>query len=314
MHVRDTAVVMGFAALALAVTAAPQAGTRTLQIDGGTVEVAITGQPSVPEDALLQWIESCARAVRAYFGRYPVPHVRLTLRTGGPGGMRGGVTYGGRSPSITIAVGRETDPRDLDRDWRLTHEMVHLAFPNLTTDDTWAEEGLATYVEPLARARLGTLSEDKVWWDLIEGLPKGLPGPGDRGLHATEEWGRRYWGGALFWLLADIEIHERTGHRRGLSDALAGILEAGGDIRARWDLPRTLAVGDRAVGVSVLSELYREYAAAPGTVDLERLWARLGVRRVHNQLVYDDSAPQARIRRAIVGKPRDERTGDLDLR
>src|SRR5262245_55009750 len=178
MRVRGTAVVLGFAVLALAVladpfAAVPQAGTRSLQIDTSTLDVAITGQPSVSEDALLHWIESCARAVRAYFGRYPVPHVRLTLRTGGPGGIRGGVTYGGRSPSITMAVGRETGLRDLDRDWRLTHEMVHLAFPNLTTDDSWAEEGLATYVEPLARTRLGTLSEDKVWWDLIEGLPKG---------------------------------------------------------------------------------------------------------------------------------------------
>jgi hypothetical protein len=211
-------------------------------------------------------------------------------------------------------VGRETDPTHLNRDWRLTHEMVHLAFPNLTSDDAWAEEGLATYVEPVARARLGTLSEDNVWWDLIEGLPQGLPKPGDRGLHGTEEWGRTYWGGALFWLLADIEIRERTSHRRGLSDALAGVLEAGGNIRARWDLPRTLAIGDRAVAVSVLSDLYKQYATAPGTVDLASLWVRLGVRRVRNQVVYDDSAPLANVRRAIIGTVRDLRNGDRHVR
>jgi hypothetical protein len=78
-------------------------------------------------------------------------------------------------------------------------------------------------------------------------------------------------------------------------------------------LPRTLAVADRAVGVDVLTELYRQYAEAPGTVDLGRHWIRLGVRRVRDKVVYDDSAPLAEVRRAIVGRPRDVRTGDLDV-
>jgi predicted metalloprotease with PDZ domain len=214
------------------------------------------------------------------------------------------VTYGGRPPSIRINVGRAAGEKDLRDDWTLTHEMVHLGFPNLTSDDHWAEEGLATYVEPLARARRGTLSEDKVWSDLMEGLPKGMPQRENRGLHGTKEWGRTYWGGALFWLLADMRIREQTRNRRGLPDALDGILDGGGDIRVRWDLQRTLAVADKAVGLTVLSNLYREMGTKPGAVDLNDLWRRLGIGRARGRVVYDNSAPLAEVRRAIVSAPR----------
>jgi hypothetical protein len=67
-----------------------------------------------------------------------------------------------------------------------------------------------------------------VWRDLIEGLPHGLPRAGDRGLDFTPTWGRTYWGGAMYCLLADVEIRKRTGNRHGLQDALRGVLAGGG--------------------------------------------------------------------------------------
>ena len=104
--------------------------------------------------------------------------------------------------------------------------MLHLGFPDLTTDDSWAEEGLSTYAEPLARARVGLVREEGIWSDLVDGLPKGLPHRGDPGLHGTSDWGRTYWGGALFWLTADLRIREATRNRQGLPDALQAILRS----------------------------------------------------------------------------------------
>ena len=52
----------------------------------------------------------------------------------------------------------------------------------------------------------------------------------DRGLDRTRTWGRTYWGGALFCLMADVEIRKQTGNRVGLQDALRTILSAGGSI------------------------------------------------------------------------------------
>jgi hypothetical protein len=289
--------------VAAAALASPAlASEHHLTLGGGSIDVTISGTPAVPEAALLRWIDSAARALASYLGQYPVPRVRVFVRTGTGGGVGHGVTYGGRVPSIRIRVGNDADDGDLREDWVLTHEMVHLAFPDLTSDDSWAEEGLATYVEPIARVRAGTFPEDELWSGFIRGMPSGLPRRGDRGLHGTDEWGRTYWGGALFWLLADVRIRESTNGRRGLPDALAAIRDAGGDIRADWDLRRTLSTADRALGLTVLADLYRELAAAPGSPDLPALWRRLGVRSAGSRVVYDANAELAAVRKAIAAR------------
>jgi predicted metalloprotease with PDZ domain len=130
-----------------------------------------------------------------------------------------------------------------------------------------------------------------------------LPADGDRGLDHTPTWGRTYWGGALFCLLADIEIRARTRGSRGLVDAMRGILAAGGNDQSDWSLERALREGDKAVGVPVLEELYRSMKDKPVTPDLEAVWRSLGVQVRNGQLEVDDQAPRAAIRRAISARP-----------
>jgi predicted metalloprotease with PDZ domain len=119
-------------------------------------------------------------------------------------------------------------------------------------------------------------------------------------LDFTPTWGRTYWGGALYCLLADIEIRKRTGNRLGLEDAMRGILKAGGNIEVDWPLARALQVGDQAVGVPVLEELYAQVKGTPVKPDLPQLWKDLGVSRQAGVIVFDESAPLASIRRAIT--------------
>jgi hypothetical protein len=178
--------------------------------------------------------------------------------------------------------------------------MMHLAFPSVPEEHHWIEEGSATYVEPIARARAGDLTPEKVWGDLVDGLPKGLPQAGDRGLDFTPTWGRTYWGGALFCLLADIEIRKRTGNKKGLEDAFRAIFKAGGTIESDWPLARTLEIGDRGTGVPVLRALYDKMKAAPAPVDLGALWKELGVERRSGKIEFIDGAPLAAIRKAIT--------------
>jgi hypothetical protein len=182
----------------------------------------------------------------------------------------------------------------------MTHEMVHLALPSVPNEHHWIEEGIATYVEPIARAQVGDLSSEIVWRELVDGLPKGLPASGDRGLDNTHTWGRTYWGGALFCLMADIEIHQRTNNRYGLQDALRGIVRAGGNMEQDWPLARALKAGDEATGVPVLMELYSRMKASPVTPDLAAMWRDLGVRPFRDSVVFDQSAPQASIVRSIM--------------
>jgi hypothetical protein len=180
--------------------------------------------------------------------------------------------------------------------------MVHLALPQLVGDHDWLGEGIATYVEPIGRVQAGSLPVEKVWSDLVEGLPKGLPKPGDRGLDHTPTWGRTYWGGALFCLLADIEIRQRTENSRGLEDSLRAVNEGGGNVETRWQIGKVFELGDRATGVGVLGELYDRMKATPVDVDLAHLWQQLGVKIEGEKITFDDTAPLASVRRAITAR------------
>src|SRR6201987_4550749 len=105
---------------------------------------------------------------------------------------------------------------------------------------------------------------------------KGCLGPEIEG-SITHTWGRTYWGGALFCLMADVEIRKQTGNKRGLEDAMRGILKSGGSIEVEWPLERALQVGDQAAGLSVLEDLYNKMRATPMAPDLNQLWKELGV-------------------------------------
>ncbi len=270
---------------------------------GGVIEVTIPKErKGVSRTQLLAWVEKCGRAVAAYYGTFPVPHVRLTIRPGGPGKIGGGLTQGWSDiASITISVGNATTKADLADDWELTHEMVHLAFPSMSGGKSWIEEGIAVYVEPIARARAGLASQDNIWRWLVKGLPDGLAGVQKRGLDESHSWGATYWGGALFCLLADIEIRERTDSRKSLDDALRGIVQAGGNVTVSWDLDRAFAAGDKATGVPVLTELHARMGSKPVDMDLALLWKRLGISvDKTGSIVYDDAAPLAAIRKGIA--------------
>jgi hypothetical protein len=109
-----------------------------------------------------------------------------------------------------------------------------------------------------------------------------------------------YWGGALFWLEADMAIRQRTSNRRRLEDALRGIQAGGGSIAVSWDVPRALRVGDEATGLSVLADLHDRRREPPFAADLDALWKSLGVVPGGGAVTFDDEAPLAWLRRALT--------------
>lgn len=277
------------------------ARVRTLDVEGARLDLAIApGKLSVSDDDLASWTRDAARAITTYFGRFPMPEALVILVPGRGRWVGEGKTLSGGGGAIFVRIGENATPRALRDDWVLVHEMTHLAFPSVGRGHDWAEEGLATYVEPFARARAGLLSAEDAWLGLTNGLPNGLPAAGDRGLDRTPTWGRTYWGGALFYLLADIEIRKRTNGRLGLEHALRGILAEGGNNAHRWALDETFAAGDRATGVPVLHELHDAMGTSPHPVDLDALWRQLGVVRGRGAVRFEDGAPLGSIRRAIT--------------
>ena len=282
-------------------TAANDVTTSSMLIGNGRIDMVIEGNDlKMPAGDIEHWVRTAAESVTTYYGRFPVPHLSIRISLFQGKGVKHGMTFGRHGGLITIQLGNETTPAELAADWMLTHEMVHLSFPSVDEQHHWIEEGIATYVEPIARIRAGHLTAEQMWMDLVRDLPKGLPKAGDRGLDNTHTWGRTYWGGALFCFLADVEIRRQTNNAKGLQDALRGILNAGGDINKDWDLPDALKAGDRATGVNVLEPLYEKMKDQPVEVDLNSMWKELGVQTDGATVRFDDDAKLAAIRRGIT--------------
>ena len=252
------------------------------------------------KDMLLDWVLYSAKTVHQYYGRFPVDKVHIKLQVSGGFSVRFGQAFGGDSPRLRIVIGEDINPGMLARDWILVHEMVHLAMADIPRQQRWLLEGLATYVESVARARQGHLSEEFVWNGFLLRMPQGLPRGGDEGLDKTPTWGRTYWGGAIFCLLADIEIRKLTDNRYSLRDALRGILEDGYSMKSSTSVLQVFESGDRATGVAVMVPLYNKMKADPYPIDLDALWLSLGVTIKDDQVKYNDNAPMAHIRKKLL--------------
>jgi hypothetical protein len=278
--------------------------TTPINVGGGTLNVGFApGELALPRSAFKAWLEKSAKAVSVYFGKFPVTSARILIVPVPGRGVQGGTTFGYRGAAIRLVVGSDVTEADLADDWKAVHEMTHLALPDVDETHLWLAEGIAVYVEPIARVQAGDLTAEKIWGDIVRDVPQGLPKKGDRGLDRTPTWGRTYWGGAIFCLLADVEIRKRTGNGIGLQQALRGILAAGGNHEQDWPVERIFSVADKSAGVTVLSELYAKMRAKPYAPDLDALWRDLGISAADGRVTFDDSAPLAPIRQAITATP-----------
>ena len=277
---------------------------RTVVVDSSRITVQFsTNDFAVGTQAIAAWVGERGRIVRDYYGRFPVASARLRIRQSPGGGVHGGREFSAASPFINIVMGRDATRAELDDDWVLVHEMIHLAFPEIAERHAWLAEGLAVYVEGVARTQAGNETPQEFWAGLVHDMPQGQPRSGDEGLDRTHSWGRTYWGGAIFCLEADMTIREKTGNRKGLQDGLRAILQATGGNTDEWPVERALGIADSATGTTVLMDLYRAHSDSPAPFDLDRIWRELGISIDGQQLVFDDKARLAGVRRAITQRP-----------
>ncbi|HKT71776.1 MAG TPA: hypothetical protein VJQ47_02720 [Steroidobacteraceae bacterium] len=249
---------------------------------------------------LTDWIQRSMDIVGHYYGRFPARRLRIRITVIDGHGVHGGTTYGTDGGFIRTRVGGGSTDAELSDDWVLVHEMVHLALPDVGEEHAWLSEGLAVYVEGIARAQAGNRTEQDVWAEQMRSMPRGLPQAGDRGLDRTHTWARTYWGGALFCLLADVEIHRRTADRLGLQDAMRAVARLSGGLTADWPIERVLSIADEATGTRVLQDLYAKMKDTPITPDLADLWRQMGIERDGNSVRLLKDAPLVQTREAIM--------------
>jgi hypothetical protein len=289
------------AGITLACARQAEASVREIRSAGADIRADIDASAFRGGDApLVAWITRSAEIVASYYNRFPAPSLRIRVVPEDGDGVRSGKTFGYNGGFIRVQVGRDVTEGQLTNDWVLVHEMIHLALPEVGDDHAWLSEGLAVYVEGVARVQAGNRTQSDMWAEELRSMPHGLPQPGDRGLDHTHTWGRTYWGGAMFCLLADVEIHRRTQNRFGLQDAVRAIARESGGLMADWPIEKVLKSGDAAVGVPVLQELYTQMKDSPVTPDLMGLWRKLGVQPDGTSVRLSEDAPLAQVRQSIL--------------
>jgi hypothetical protein len=287
--------------LASCAAAADESSTRTIDAEGAHVSVEFQSMDFKHGTApIVNWIQRSMTIVARYYGQFPAKELRIRISSREGGGVRHGTTYGMRIPFIKLQIGREVTADELKEDWVLVHEMVHLALPEVGDDHLWLTEGLSTYVEGIARVHAGELPAEQVWAEQMRSMSNGLPRSGDEGLDHTHTWGRTYWGGALFCLLADVQIRKKTGNRFGLRDAMSAVLRESGGVSFERPIDQVLKVGDDATGTTVLRDLYAQMKDKPVSPDLDDLWRQLGIRQGGDGIELRDDAPLAATRKAIM--------------
>ena len=274
-------------------------------VDGGLIDLVFAdGAPGLDRGLVQSWLTQAIDSVSGYFGCFPVARYGL-LVLAEPGDRVGhATTFGYAGPATRIHVGVGAKWPAFARDWVLVHELLHAALPNLPRRALWLQEGNATWLEPVLRARAGHLPESEIWRQSILGLTRGRPGPADGGLDGTLDHERLYWGGATFWLLAEIAIAQATDGQRSLRDAVRAISRESGGNSVVWTPERMMSVGDAATSSDVFGKLYTRFAYERVDTDPAALFARLGVSLRDGQVDFDERAPLAALRRCIVGRNR----------
>ncbi len=184
------------------------------------VTVATLDAPFDPPHALVtRWVRDSALAVARFWGGFPVKHALvIVIPTPGQSGVVFGKVLPESSPAIVVLVGQHADCESLYSAWVLVHELFHTGSPSYVDEGKWFDEGLATYYEPLIRARAGWLGERAVWREFAHAMPDGLPALAEGGLEKREELqgrllGRRGHGAAR--RSAHPAGHRRTAGTRG---------------------------------------------------------------------------------------------------
>ena len=297
---------------ALARSACPAGVNMELPVSGARICVFIDDVGPAQQRELRTWIDRSAHIVAGYYARFPSPRVIIKLQGMDGSGVGGGRTTNDSGLMIQMRVGRQTTADTLAADWVLVHEMVHLALPEVGRRHNWLAEGLATYVEGVARAQFGNRDIADVWAEYRHSMPLGLPRAGEGGMDESPSWGRTYWGGALYCLQAEVAIREQTANRFGLQTALRAILRQTGGYAAERDIAEILKIGDAATGTHVLYDLYQQIRSAPQAADLDVLWTSLGVPGEPKTQAFDDGAPLAAIRVAITAPAPGEKGAGAD--
>jgi hypothetical protein len=276
---------------------------RRLDVSGVALDVALLGAPlAMGDDAALAWIRDAATCVAQLYGTFPAQATIFVVPVKGADEVVFGRVMSLAGGSVALLFGADTPPSREHSDWVVVHELSHLGTASLVGEAHWLEEGLATYYEPILRARAGWMTEAELWRHFVDQMPRGLRKADDPpSLEERDDIDSTYWGGALYVMQVDLAIRRATRGQRSFDDAMRAVRERLGDATHGTYLADFLRVGDEATGTSAFAQVTARFAQGGADVDLPGIWRFLGVEVATNGAVsLRDDAPGAALRRSIA--------------
>lgn len=258
--------------------------------------------------AVNRWLDRSARAVADLLDGFPVPRAQVLLVADPDRRRSFGYALRGGGPSTALLLPSRPSQALLDDDWTAVHELLHFSLPPLPTTDAWLYEGLTTYLTAVARARAGIISEQEGWWELLDGFERGSRvGTGvslrkeSEQMHDNRTYWRVYWSGAALMLQIDVELREQGMTLAEIVSRFAA--QRPGDDHG-WNAAEVVAQISKLCGSKMPAEIVARHLDAKDFPDTSALRAALGVQlddtRSGKTVRYDDAAPKAAIRRAIM--------------
>ncbi len=289
--------------------------THAIDVDGARLDVALLDRPvAATWPGLERWLTTAARAQSSLWGAFPVPRAQIVLR---PVKSNESVPFGetlrGGGPAVVLRVGDEAADSGFTRDWVAVHEFAHLGMPAIAEGDAWLAEGFIQYYTEVLMGRAGMLDERATWQEFVDGFARGARSGGTRSLadesaamEIAHTYHRVYWGGAAIALFLDVELRRTSGGARSLDDAMREIRRAfrSGDAMRRAEAiaaSDVVAHLDAWLGRPMFTEIASRYLASSDFPATAETLARLGVVVEEGRVTgFDDAAPDAAIRRAIL--------------
>jgi hypothetical protein len=283
---------------------------QRIALGGGVLRAAILGvDDAARRRELAAWIARMGRAALTAYGRLPLADVQMLL-VPARGNDREPVVFGestrGQGHGVTLFVDPAQPAAALDRDWVAVHELSHQFHPYLGDRGSWLAEGLATYYQNVLRARAGLMTPADAWQAIDAGFARGraATGPGDGPLDDIADgranFMRTYWSGTAYWLEADLALRRSSGNRLGVDEALRRFDACCLPDDHGWSPADFVAKLDALVGSDVFATLYRSYRGRRDFPPIDAIYRELGIARESNSLRFDDRAPAAAERRAIM--------------
>ncbi|MGE0486036.1 MAG: hypothetical protein AB7Q81_17950 [Gammaproteobacteria bacterium] len=282
-----------------------QAGTR---FDVAALRGAGPHRPA----QLARWLAAAVGTAARAHGGLGARHVQVVVVPVAPATDAEPVPFGHVIRDGGAAVQFFVDPTrplaEFLADWTAPHEFSHLLLPYVGADAKWVAEGLASYYQNVLMARAGAYDERRAWAKLAAGFGRGersvpslsledaMPVGGWDGIMKT------YWGGAAVFLLADLELRQRSAGAFALDDALAGLAACCLPAPRTWTARELFTALDEQSPSAVFVPLFERHHAASAFPPWRPALRALGVVVDDNgEVTLDDDASHAAQRRAIVG-------------